>query len=172
MDYTYQSSGKIKFFGCPVILVRKLYPSKFSVGEVLYVLRKARLGILEKVAVKKIFLNFIGNQTIFIYKDTFNYLHNECDLCRYVEAQQEVDSFRAYIEELIMNSQGCGVSEYFINSISGAPATDVTRTLKHLKQLIKGLTSNRFKTQYIDVDIKAKDIIKEIDSILLDGGKP
>lgn len=172
MDYTYQSSGKIKFFGCPVILVRKLYPSKFSVGEILYVLRKARLGIIEKVAVKKIYLNFVGNKSVFIYKDTFNSLHNEEDLCRYIEAQQEVDSFRDYIEKLIMNSNGCGISEYFINSITNTSSTDITKTLRHLKQLIKGLRSNNFKTKYIDVDVKASDIIKEIDSILLDGGRP
>lgn len=172
MDYTYQSSGKIKFFGCPVILVRKLYPSKFSVGEILYVLRKARLGIIEKVAVKKIYLNFVGNKSVFIYKDTFNSLHNEEDLCRYIEAQQEVDSFRDYIEKLIMNSNGCGISEYFINSITNTSSADITKTLRHLKQLIKGLRSNNFKTKYIDVDIKASDIIKEIDSILLDGGRP
>ena len=172
MDYSYQSTGKIRFFGCPVVVVRKLYPSKFSVGEILYVLRKARLGILEKVAVKKVNLKFIGNEAIFIYKDTFNSLYNEDDLCRYLEAQQEVDSFREYIEELIMNSNGCGISEYSINSISYGQTTDIRKSLRHIKQLIKGLTSNNFKTKYIDVDVKAKDIIKEIDSILLDGGRP
>jgi hypothetical protein len=172
MDYSYQSSGFVKFFGCPIILIRRLYPSKFSVGEILYVLRKARLGILEKVAVKKVNLNLHGNEASFIYKDTFNSLYNEEELCRYIEAQQEVQSFKEYIENLIMNSNGCGVSEYLINSISYGHTTDVRRTLRHIKQLVKGLSSNNFKTKYFDVDVKAKDIIKEIDSILLDGGRP
>lgn len=171
MDYSYQSSGKLEFFGCPIILIRRLYPSRFSVGEILYIYRKARLGILEKVAVKKINLKLIGNQPIFIYKDTFNSLYNESELCRYVEAQQEVNSFRQYIENLILSSHGCGVSEYIVNSISYGSPTNMRKALVNIKNLIKRFSSNNFKTQYYDFDIKASDIIKEIDNILLDGGR-
>jgi len=169
MNYTYNSQGDIKFFGCPIVFIRRLYPSKFSVGEVVYILRKARLGILEKVAIKKVNLNLKTNEPIFIYKDTFNSLHNEEDLCRYIEAQQEIDSFREYFENLIMSFRGCGISEYLINNNN---SDDVLAALKHIKNLIKGLKSDNFKTKYIDVDIDAKDIIKNIDYILLDGGKP
>lgn len=172
MNYTYKSSGNIKFYGCPTILIRKLYPSKFSVGEILYVLRKARLGVLEKIAVKKIYLKFIGNETIFIYKDTFNSLYNEDDLCRKLEAYQEADSFKDYLKNLILSRGGCGISEYLTNSISSKSTANITTRLRNLKTLIKGLYSNNFKTKYYDVDLKASDIIKEIDSILLDGGKP
>lgn len=162
MDYTYQSYGKLKFFGCPIVSIKKLYPSKFSVGEILYVLSKARVGILEKVAIKKVNLSLIGNEASFIYKDTFNFLHNEYDLCRYVEAQQEVDSFRQYVEDLLLNSDGCRFS---------FDSRDVLKTLRNLKNLINRLNSNNYKTLYYDVDIRSKDIIKRIDSILLNGGR-
>lgn len=173
MDYTFIGDGKLRFFGCPVINVEKLYPSKFSIGEILYPLKKARLGILEKIAIKKVFLNFKDTQPIFIYKDTFNSLYEEKELCRFLEAQQEVDSFTSYVETLIMNSGGCGISEYF-SSVASSSRTilGTTRTLKKLKSLIEKLRSDNFKTKYIDNDVKAEEIIKEINSILLDGGTP
>lgn len=161
MRYVYKSSGKIKFYGCPTILIKRLYPSKFSVGEILYILRKARLGILEKIAVKKVYLKFIENETVFIYKDTFNSLHNEKDLCRQLEAYQESDSFKEYLQNLIISKGGCGAHEYRSKN-----------SLKNLKNLIQRLYSNNFKTKYYDIDLEASDIIKEIDSILLDGGTP
>jgi hypothetical protein len=173
MDYTFISDGKLRFFGCPVINVEKLYPSKFSIGEILYPIRKARLGILEKIAIKKVILNFKDSQPIFIYKDTFNSLHDEEELCRYLEAQQEVESFNSYIETLIMNTGGCGVTEYFTNVAASSRTTaGITRTLRKLKSLINNLRSDNFKTGYIDNDVKASEIIKEIDSLLLDGGSP
>lgn len=162
MDYSYQSTGRLKFFGCPIVEIRKLYPSKFSIGEILYVLSKARLGILEKIAVKKVNLSLIGNRAFFVYKDTFNFLYNEEDLCRYIEAQQEVDSFRQYIEELLLGSDGCRFS---------FDSKDTIKTLSNLKNLIKQLSSNSYKTQYYDVDVRSKDIIKRIDNILLNGGR-
>jgi hypothetical protein len=173
MEYSFIGNGKLRFFGCPIINVEKLYPSKFSVGEVLYPIRKARLGVLEKIAIKKIILNFKYSQPIFIYKDTFNSLYEEKELCRYLEAQQEVESFNSYVETLIINSGGCGVTEYFANVATSSRTTvGVTKTLRKLKNLISNLRSNNFKTGYIDDDVKASDIIKEIDAILLDGGSP
>lgn len=190
MRYVYESSGKIKFYGCPTILIKRLYPSKFSVGEILYILRKARLGILEKIAVKKVYLKFIENETVFIYKDTFNSLHNEKDLCRQLEAYQESDSFKEYLQNLIISKGGCGAHEYLINGLpeksmsilNDSSSMKIQRSLnnilrsknalKNLKNLIQRLYSNNFKTKYYDIDLEASDIIKEIDSILLDGGTP
>ena len=173
MDYTFIGNGKLRFFGCPIINVEKLYPSKFSIGEILYPIRKARLGILEKVAIKKVLLNFKDSQPIFIYKDTFNSLYEEKELCRYLEAQQEVESFNSYVETLIMKTGGCGVTEYFTNVAASSRTTaGITKTLRKLKTLINNLRSDNFKTGYIDNDVKASEIIKEIDSLLLDGGSP
>ena len=143
IQYSFTGSGKIRFFGCPIINLNRLYPSKFIVGEVLYILRKARLGVFEKIGVKKVNLFFKGDEPIFMYKDTFNRIHDENALCRQVEAQQEAESFKNYVEELIMKIGGCGVSQYYTSSVSSSPSSvPVGVTLKKLKNLVNKMKSN------------------------------
>jgi len=172
ISYTFNGSGKIRFFGCPIINLNSLYPSKFAIGEVLYILRKARLGVFEKIGVKKVNLFFKGHQPIFMYKDTFNRIHDENTLCRYPEAQQEAESFKNYLEELIMKIGGCGVSQYYTSSVTSPNDVPVGVTLKKLKNLVNKMKSNSFKTEFINSDIKAAEILKEIERVLLDGGTP
>lgn len=163
MDYTFQATGTITFFGFPVIKVRKLYPSKFTEGEIAYVLRKARLGFYEKIAIKKVVLNFKFGQPIFLYKDTFNTLYNEKDLCRFTEAQQEVESYRDYLSNLVFkgyldNPDVCSF---------GPSKTSLT-----IKKIINKVRGNNFGTKYFDAEINSEELIRELDNVLLDGGTP
>lgn len=161
MNYTFQGSGKISFFGFPVVKVRKLYPSKFSEGEIVYSLRKARKGIYEKIAIKKVILRFKSGQPIFLYKDTFNTLYNENDLCRNTEAQQEVESYKEYLEGLI----SIGYVETF-ESYACSPFV----TYNKIIYTINKAQNNNFKTIYFDSTVDAKDLVQGLNSILLDGG--
>ena len=79
-DYT--ASGKITIKGCALpVKVTKYYTFAFGIGSILYVIAKARKGILEKVVIKKVNLTgFDGLQPVYNYVDTTNRVWLEREL--------------------------------------------------------------------------------------------
>lgn len=148
MEYFFEGLANIKFFGTPKIHVKKLYPSKFIAGEVVYSLKKARLGALEKICIKDINLNMKYNQPIFIYKDTFNAIYEENELCRLIQAKQEIEGFKNYFNKSVLSS--------------GVLAKDNL------------LRSDNFENQYVDYTTDVEKIIDEtkVEIVFLDGGSP
>ncbi|MCK9458226.1 MAG: hypothetical protein M0R80_01065 [Proteobacteria bacterium] len=79
-DYT--ATGKITIKGCALpIKVTEYYTFPFGIGSVLYVIAKARKGVLEKVVIKKVNLTgFDGKAPVYNYVDTTNRVWFEREL--------------------------------------------------------------------------------------------
>lgn len=91
--YTYANSGKVSVSACARVEKRIFVLYKWGERSVVFVKHKATKGILEKVAVKKVFLNFkLGFYTP-IYMDTLNSLYNEEDLINEQEAKSLVQQY-------------------------------------------------------------------------------
>ena len=91
MAFSYLGSGKIKIGGCTGYSVFQYVKFRFPEGSIVYVCQKAKKGILEAIAIKKVLLN--GQFLIPIYVSTYNAVFNENELCTYFEA---VNSLRLY----------------------------------------------------------------------------
>jgi len=59
---------------------------KYTVGQTLYRCDLARKGVLEKVTIAEVLLNPPSYPIVAIYKDTFNSLNRESDLCYETDA--------------------------------------------------------------------------------------
>ena len=79
---TYISTGGITFKGCAnPIKVNKYYKFKYEIGSILYVLKKAKRGVLERVAIRRVNLvDYEGKKPIFNYVDTTNRIWFEQEL--------------------------------------------------------------------------------------------
>lgn len=83
---SYTGSGGFSFQGCAVYTKQFNISATFQVGDIAYVCHKARRGCLEIIAIKSILLVQSGSGDFLLYKDTFNWLHNENDVCTQSEA--------------------------------------------------------------------------------------
>ncbi len=101
MDFSYQGNGSIKTGGCSAYDLSQNHPVKFSHGSIVYNCWQAtHKGVLEKLAIKSYRIVF-GHDNV-LYKDTFNRLWNEDDLCY----QQEAIALAiAYYENVALLSQ-------------------------------------------------------------------
>ncbi len=91
----------ISIGGCAKIKVSRYYICNFAVGSIVYFVPKAKKGVLEAHAIKDVFMRSInGNylSPIFLYKDTFNYLFNEDELCNQQDALTYAQDF--YIDNI------------------------------------------------------------------------
>ncbi len=77
-----------------------IYP-KYSVGQTLYRCDLAAKGYLEKVTIKQVLLNPPKKPIVAIYKDTFNSLHMETDLC------SQEDAMFLYQQYLALKKEFC-----------------------------------------------------------------
>lgn len=103
MDYVYVATGGISVYGCSACKSKSVYQTKYVVGQLVYSVPQARLGVLERLAIKevKVFPTLTaplsaggwmqGNTPL--YTDTFNSLYNEDDLCDLATAQALIRSF-------------------------------------------------------------------------------
>ena len=100
----YTATGKITITGCALpIKVNKYYTFAFGIGSALYVIAKARKGILEKVVIKKANLvYFSGNQPVYNYVDTTNRVWFERELTWQSTA---IALATSYLERAIANYQ-------------------------------------------------------------------
>lgn len=111
MTYYYYGSGSIDTFGCAKVQKEIFVLYKWGERSVVYVKPKALRGILEKVAVKKVLLNYYLGKYTPIYQDTLNSLYNESELISEYEArdlaQEYVDRENQRIAD---NIRRCGSS--------------------------------------------------------------
>lgn len=88
--FTYEASGKLCFRSYTTVYnYRKVIVTKFQERDVVYSLRKAKLGRLYEIVIKRLILTqsrFTGNSFNVIYVDTFNSYWNEWDLVTHAEA--------------------------------------------------------------------------------------
>jgi hypothetical protein len=81
----YQATGSIRITGCSLNKLQKNFLVYFSIGSRVYIKKKAKLGILEPVVLKKVYRteqeNFYnGIQPAITYVDTFNRVWMEDEL--------------------------------------------------------------------------------------------
>ncbi len=73
---------------------------KYYVGQTLFRCDLAKQGFLERVTIAQVLLNPINNPRVAIYKDTFNSLNNESDLCYEADAVNLYNQYRLARKEL------------------------------------------------------------------------
>lgn len=81
--YSRSTSGGVKISGCWPIVVSHIYTTQYGVSDIVYNVRKARKGVLEKIVIKEIVpvkMSLTGGQFLAMYRDTLNGLWNERDL--------------------------------------------------------------------------------------------
>jgi hypothetical protein len=84
---TYEGDGGFSLGGCAILRKTAFYNTLFDAGSLVYVCKSAsKKGILEAVFIKKVKLVDDQGVIIPLYIDTFNWLHNENDLCTQDEA--------------------------------------------------------------------------------------
>lgn len=103
MDFT--GSGTIKFRGCADYSKSDYYFIRFGEGSEVFVCGKARIGILEKIVIKR--FNVIRThktfgQPIVQYFDTFNRIWFPNELC---EEEDAIAAAEAYYENRIIAIQ-------------------------------------------------------------------
>lgn len=97
--FNYEASGRIRVVGCAGLRVYKNYSVLFLVGSRVYVKRKARVGIMEPVVLKKVnrviprSVSYMGSRAEVNYVDTFNRVWMEDEL---LSEENAVDLARIY----------------------------------------------------------------------------
>ena len=82
----YQAIGSMRITGCSINKVEKNFLVYFAVGSRVYIKKKAKLGILESVVLKKVYrvmpekYTYQGIQPAISYVDTFNRVWMEEEL--------------------------------------------------------------------------------------------
>lgn len=105
MSYYYQSTlGGVRVVGCAELGIQQKLIVRFLVGDRVYIKRKARLGVIESVIIKRIngiFPKYEGFNTAIQpdvnYVDTFNRVWMEEEL---VTQENAVDIARIYLENI------------------------------------------------------------------------
>lgn len=88
-EYTEDGLGGGKVTGCAVITYIKTYTTLFAAGDIVFNVHKARVGVMEKVVIKKQrVINALktGGQFKVMYVDTLNALWNEWELVSHAQA--------------------------------------------------------------------------------------
>ena len=81
----------IKIGGTAPVKIYYFYTTKYGVGAVVYVVKKAQKGILEKIVIKKPLIGF--NPFRIVYLDTFNEPWLEYELCTQTDAIAAATNF-------------------------------------------------------------------------------
>jgi len=112
-DIFYEMSGSIRVGNCALVKYkcnrRYLYPE----GSVLYYKKNAKVGILEKVYVKRVNFparcNYSCSATTPLYVDNFNAIYNERDLVTLEEANDLIAQYTLLRNELLQQKAlDCG----------------------------------------------------------------
>ena len=100
MDFVYVGSGLIKLCGCSLVDSAFYIEYKYAVGEILCVCKTAsKKGKIEKVCVKIVeFVSDAFGDTVVNYKDTYNRIWIEYELCTLAEG---VDMAKEYLDAQI-----------------------------------------------------------------------
>lgn len=93
MSYSYTASGGLRLSGCTGVVESTYLLYKFPEGSIAYLCKKARCGILEKVAIRRVKCTNIGSEIFPIYFDTFDAVYEEGDLCTHQQAVKFAKQF-------------------------------------------------------------------------------
>jgi hypothetical protein len=99
----YESTGTIRVVGCAGLSLKKNFLTLFLVGDRAYIRKKARLGDIESVVVKRIhrkepqFVSRQGAQPNIMYVDTYNRIWEESEL---LSEEDAVDLARIYWQNI------------------------------------------------------------------------
>jgi hypothetical protein len=96
MTYNEIGLGGLRVSGCWVITVSHIYITAYGIGDILYDVKKARRGVLERIVIKQIVpvkQSLTGGQFVALYKDTLNGLWNENDLVSSATAKAMAENY-------------------------------------------------------------------------------
>jgi hypothetical protein len=102
----YQATGSIRITGCSFNKIQKNFLVYFAVGSRVYIKKKAKLGILESVVLKKVYRTapekYQGVQPVISYVDTFNRVWIEDELTWEADA---IDYAKVYWRRVEQDAQ-------------------------------------------------------------------
>jgi hypothetical protein len=104
----YQSIGSIRITGCSIIKFKKNFLVNFAIGSRVYIKKKAKIGILESVVIKKIYrtlpekYTYQGIDAVISYVDTFNRVWIEDEL---VWNEDAIDYAKIYWRRVEQDAQ-------------------------------------------------------------------
>lgn len=99
----YEATGRIRVVGCAGLSLKRNFLTLFLVGDRVYIRKKARLGDIESVVVKRIHrkdpenASRYGIQPNIIYVDTYNRIWEESEL---LSEENAVDLARIYWQNI------------------------------------------------------------------------
>lgn len=107
MDYTYTAIGLLQLGGCADFTLQYYWTYAYAIGSVVYVQRKARKGIYERVYIKDVRLSGIHLRAMQLtatpvkgykplYVDSFNGYWNEDELVSYETATLLINQYLAF----------------------------------------------------------------------------
>lgn len=109
MDFSYEGSGGVRVVGCAAFEGAKNYTTQFLPRQRAWVRRKARLGLIESIVVKKIntlspeeMVSDWGSEPEVTYTDMFNRVWLEEEL---VNEETAVDLARIYWENVAQTAR-------------------------------------------------------------------
>lgn len=109
MDFSYEGSGGVRVVGCAEFEGAKNYTTQFLPRQRAWVRRKARLGLIESIVVKKIntlspeeMVSDWGSEPEVTYTDMFNRVWLEEEL---VNEETAVDLARIYWENVAQTAR-------------------------------------------------------------------
>ena len=92
----YSGYGFATIYGSATAAALPAVTHLWDVGQILFVVGSAKKGFLEAVAIKRVLVNGTPmNQSVVLYKDTYNGLWNEEELCTQDEAAAFIDAYVA-----------------------------------------------------------------------------
>jgi hypothetical protein len=103
MPLEYEASGRVRVNGCAGISYARNYLTEYSVGDRVWVRKKASLGRFESVVIKRVRVGSAGNpsyggsETVVVYTDTFNRVWMERELVSLQEAEALVSSYNSMV---------------------------------------------------------------------------
>lgn len=103
---TWNPSGGIEVGGCANVFHVKCIVLKFGIGDIAFVKKKAKNGILEKVAIKKVRASN-KPETLINYVDTYNAIHVESGLVTHAEALALATAYLQNQIDLLSRLESC-----------------------------------------------------------------
>jgi hypothetical protein len=113
--FEYEARGKIRIAGCAKVTAQKNFFVNFPVGARVYIKKKAKMGLLESVVIKKINrvvpnkFAYEGFSVVVSYVDTFNRVWMEDELFWGDEATDYAKIYWLRVQqdaERLLDSQG------------------------------------------------------------------
>ncbi len=96
--YNETTSGGLKLRGCALVRDSYLEVTAFGPGDIVYNVKKARIGKLEKIVIKQQRIVFSQRGgSVAMYVDTYNGFWNEEELISYADAIALAIAYQEYL---------------------------------------------------------------------------